>query len=167
MARHANSSPPPSSSPQRPNTRARTVAFENAKLLRTRSRTTDTVPQQQSPVKETSPAKKKTGATSYDAITRVGPPRGHKKSAPHHTANEATISTNHQRTGGSVSDAVGYVLLLLFSLLFSWDSTSRHPSHSLTLTSRRWLGIFLCSTSRRIQMSSLPEQSPIIVFSQP
>jgi hypothetical protein len=122
MARRADSSPP-SSSPQRPTTRARTVAFENAKLPRTRSRTTDTVPQQRPLVKEKSPAKKKTASISYDTITRVGPPRGHKKnhtSAPPRTTDEATISTNRQHTGGSVSDAVGYVLFFFhyrFNLL--------------------------------------------------
>ena len=110
----------------------------------TRSRTANADPQQQPPVKEKSSAKKKTAAISYDTITKVGPPRGHKKndtsalssydmitrvgpprghkktdaSALSRTMDKATISTNRQRTGGSVSDAVGYVLYYcLFSLL--------------------------------------------------
>jgi hypothetical protein len=54
----------------------------------------NTVPQQQPPVKEKSPAKKKTAVNSYDMITRVRPPCGHKKtntSALPHTTEEATI----------------------------------------------------------------------------
>jgi len=149
MARPANS-PLPSSSPQRPTTRARSVAFENdAKLPRTRSRTANTDPQQQPPVKEKSPAKKKTAAISYDTITKVGPPRGHKKndtsalsshdtitrvgppcghkktdvSALSRTTDKATILTNRQRTGGSVSDTVGYVLFVCFHYCYNLDGT--------------------------------------------
>jgi hypothetical protein len=109
--RFHNQTPPPSSLPG-PTTRARAVAIKDAQGPKLRTRKNVVEIQPQSPIKGTSPVKSLSGS-AYDAITKVGPPRGHKKnqqqSRPVNRKDRATTSSSVQPplVGGSVSDHTG------------------------------------------------------------